>query len=61
VNIGNRVWVGSHVKILKGVRIADDCVIGMGTIVTNDVPANSLSVGSPNKTIRANISWTLES
>lgn len=40
--IGNNVWIGSGVIILKGVHIGDNAVIGAGTIVTKDVAANTV-------------------
>lgn len=60
VFIGNCVWVGSRVIILKGVTISDGSIIGMGALVTKNVPANSISVGNPNKIIKEKISWSLK-
>jgi acetyltransferase-like isoleucine patch superfamily enzyme len=60
ITIGDRVWVGSHAIILKGVTINNDSVIGMGTLVTKDVPPFTISAGSPNRTIKEGISWKLE-
>ncbi|WP_298547722.1 acyltransferase [uncultured Aquimarina sp.] len=57
VIIGNHVWIGSEVKILKGVTIGDESIIGLGTIVTKNVPNNSIVAGIPGKIIRENISW----
>ena len=45
VTIGERVWVGANVVILKGVTIGNDVVIGAGTVVTKDVPDNAICVG----------------
>ena len=59
VIIGNKVWVGSRVIILKGITIADGSIIGMGSLVVNDVPATCVSVGSPNRVIKENIRWVL--
>lgn len=42
VYIGNRCWFGSNVVVLKGVHIGDNCVIGAGCIVSNDIPPNSI-------------------
>ena len=52
VHIGNNVFIGSDVKILKGVTIGDNAVIGMGSVVTKDVPANYIAAGNPAKLIR---------
>lgn len=51
VKIGNNVSFGQHVMVLKGVTIGDNCFIGAGSIVTKDIPANSVAVGAPCKVI----------
>lgn len=53
INIGNNVWIGAHTAILPGVTIGDNSVIGAGSIVTKNIPADSLAVGNPCKVIRA--------
>lgn len=51
--IGNNVFVGSHCKILPGCnRIGDNAVIGLGSIVTKDVPDNAIVAGCPAKIIK---------
>ena len=57
VHIGDTVWVGSRVIILKGVSIGDGSIIGMGSLVVNDVPARAISVGNPNKTVKENYGY----
>ncbi len=57
VLIHDHVWVGSHVIIMKGVTIHNDCVIGMGSLVTKSVLANTISGGIPNKTLKEDITW----
>lgn len=52
ITIGNNVWIGAQVCVLPGVTIGDNCVIGAGSVVTKDIPANSLAVGNPCKVIR---------
>ena len=52
VVIGNNVWIGANVTILPGVTIGDDAVIAAASVVTKDVPAKSLVVGSPARVIR---------
>ena len=48
----DNVWIGSGAIILGGVTIGKNSVIGAGTVVTKDVPANSLVVGNPGRVIR---------
>lgn len=50
-------WLGHHAKILKGVRIGEGAVIGMGAIVTKDITPRSLNAGIPAKCIKTNIRW----
>ncbi len=52
IKIGNNVWIGGGVKILPGVTVGDNSVIGAGSIVTKDIPANSLAYGNPCRVIR---------
>lgn len=52
VRVGNNVWLGSRVMILKGVEIGDDSVIAAGSIVTRNVPSGVLAAGAPARVIR---------
>lgn len=52
VTIGNSVWIGGNSTILPGVTIGDNCVIGAGSVVTHDIPSNSVAVGNPARVIR---------
>lgn len=52
VHIGKGVWLGANVTVLPGVSIGDHAIIGAGAIVTKDVPANMIVVGTPAKVIR---------
>ena len=52
IKIGNNVWVAANVVILGGVTIGDNAVIGAGSVVTKDIPANYLAYGVPCKPIR---------
>lgn len=52
IRIGHNVWIGGSSTILPGVTIGDNCVIGAGSVVTRDIPANSLAVGNPARVIR---------
>jgi maltose O-acetyltransferase len=53
VRIGNNVWLGSRVMVLKGVSIGDNSVIAAMSVVTRSVPPNSLAAGIPAKVIRS--------
>ena len=50
--IGNDVWIGVNALILDGVKIGDGVIIGANAVVTKDVPAFAIVVGSPAKIIR---------
>lgn len=52
IRIGKNVWLGGDVKILAGVSIGDNTIIGTGSIVTKDIPSNVIAVGNPCKVIR---------
>ena len=50
--IGNNVWIGDKVTILRGITIGDNVIIGANSVVTHDVPSNSVVVGNPVRFIR---------
>ncbi|HYF17750.1 MAG TPA: sugar O-acetyltransferase [Ramlibacter sp.] len=52
VEIGRDVWIGGAAVILPGVRIGDRAVIGAGSVVTRDVPADVFAAGNPCRVIR---------
>lgn len=52
IHIGNNCWLGAGVVVLPGVTIGDNSVIGAGSIVTKDIPANVVAVGNPCKVLR---------
>lgn len=52
VHIGKNVWVGAGATILPGVTIGDNSVVGAGSVVTKDVPADTIVAGSPAKFIK---------
>lgn len=49
IKVGNNVWFGGNVVVLPGVTIGDNVVIGAGSVVTNDIPANVIAYGNPCK------------
>lgn len=53
VTIGDDVWICAGALILPGVQIGSGSVIGAGSVVTKDIPANCLAVGNPCKVIRS--------
>ena len=50
--VGNDVWLGYQSLIMPGVTIGDNTVIGAGSVVTKDIPANVVAVGNPCRVIR---------
>jgi maltose O-acetyltransferase len=52
VVIKDNCWIGSGVNICPGVTIGKNCVIGAGSVVTKDIPANSVAVGNPCRVLR---------
>ncbi|QIS00562.1 acyltransferase [Vibrio diabolicus] len=55
--VADHVWLGDEVAVLKGVEIGEGCVVGMRSVVTKSIPANSLAVGLPAKVLKQNITW----
>ena len=51
VIIGDNVWLGQNVSILKGVEIGSNVIIGYGSVVTKSIPSKSVAVGCPAKVI----------
>lgn len=52
VTVGSHSWIGGDVVITPGVTIGENCVIGAGSVVTKDIPDNSIAIGNPCKVIR---------
>ena len=59
IKIGNHVWIGADVRILKGVSIADNNIIGMGSIITQSIEKENVIVGNniETKILKENINW----
>jgi acetyltransferase-like isoleucine patch superfamily enzyme len=53
--IGKNCFIGAYSIIMPGVRIADECVVGSGSVVTADVPAQSVVAGNPARIIHSGI------
>lgn len=52
IEIGNNVWLGEKVIVLPGVHIGENSIIGAGSVVTNNIPENSIAVGNPAHVIK---------
>ena len=52
IAIGNNVWIGGNVSFMPGVTVGDNVVIGAGSVVTKNIPPNTVAVGSPCRVIR---------
>ena len=57
IRIEDKVWIGTNAIILKGVTIGKGAVVAAGSVVTKDVPPNSLVGGNPARIIKENICW----
>lgn len=52
IKVGNNVWIGAGVIVLPGVTIGDNSIIGAGSVVNKDIPANMIAVGNPCRVLR---------
>ena len=52
VVIGQNVWIGAKVTVVKGVHIGDNAIIGANAVVTRDIPAGAIAVGVPARVVR---------
>lgn len=52
VKIGDRVWIGENVVILSGADIGNGCIIGANSVITGEIPDNSIVVGAPGRIIK---------
>lgn len=52
IKVGNNVWIGAGVIVLPGVTIGDNSIIGAGSVVNKDIPANVIAVGNPCRVLR---------
>jgi acetyltransferase-like isoleucine patch superfamily enzyme len=58
VSIQDNVWIGARAFILKGVTIGAGSIVGLGSIVTTDVPPHSVVAGNPARVVRTGVTWT---
>lgn len=54
VSIGKSVWIGDNVVIMPDVTIGDNSIIGANSVVTHDIPENSVAAGIPARIIKQN-------
>lgn len=52
IEIGDNVQIGTNATIMPGVKIGDNSIVGLGAIVTKDVPANSIVAGIPARVLK---------
>jgi maltose O-acetyltransferase len=52
IAIGDNVWLGGGAIVLPGVTIGENTVVGAGSVVTRDLPANVVAVGNPARVVR---------
>lgn len=56
VIVGNNVWIGTGVIILKGTKIGNNCVVGAGTVLQGEVPSNTI-IASKREYTTKKIDW----
>ena len=52
VKVGSGVWIGANTMVMPGVTIGENSIIGAGSVVTKDIPANVIAFGNPCKVYR---------
>ncbi|WP_407725322.1 hypothetical protein [Ruminococcus sp. JL13D9] len=61
MTIGDRVWIGTGVNILKGSVLPDGTIVGARSVVTKQfLRENTVVVGNPARVIKDNVRWTME-
>ncbi|WP_419866247.1 DapH/DapD/GlmU-related protein [Ornithinimicrobium cerasi] len=51
--IGDNVWIGSNVTVLAGVTLGANAVVAAASVVTKDVPPDTVVVGTPARVVRS--------
>ena len=59
VVIGDKVWIGTGAIILSGVTVGDGAVVAAGSVVTADVPGQTVVAGNPARVVREQVTWRL--
>lgn len=57
INIRNKVWLGAHSIVMKGVTIGNGTVVGYGSMVVKSLPDSCVAVGRPAHVIKSDIQW----
>lgn len=58
ISIGNHVWIGSRVSIMKGARIENDCIVASNSVVTKPLQGeHQIIAGIPAKVVRTGVTW----
>ncbi len=60
IRLGERVWLGERVTVLKGTIIGAESIVGYGSVISGIFPHNCLVAGSPGRVIREGVSWQHE-
>ena len=53
IYIGDNVMIGMNSILLPGIRIGDNCVIGAGSVVSRDIPSNTVAAGVPARPLKS--------
>ena len=56
--IGDHVWIGMNVIVLKGVTIGEGAIVAAGSVVTKDVPSHCLVAVVPAKVVKTDVTWS---
>lgn len=57
VKIGNNCFIGQNSFIKPGTIIEDNCIVGAGSVVSGNIPKNSIVIGNPAKVIKNTLDW----
>ena len=58
MQIGNHVWIGANSTVLKNTTIADDCIVGWGSVISGKFTTKHVAiVGNPAKIVKTNVTW----
>lgn len=52
ITIGDNVWIGGHSVVLGGIRIGHNSIVAAGSVVTKNIPENTIYAGNPARKIK---------